>query len=146
MIDFSATDSTNDPQEIHVLAPGEDLLVMDGLKFNKEDLKDDLLDFGYCSPHSDNPIGVEEDWFGTESGVGMTSNKNFKNLVTKYCQKCPVRWQCWSYAVLSKIDLGVSAVHPKYRKKRVVQANLHRTFKQMFAKLDRAFANLEEEE
>ena len=124
----------------------EDELVAAGLLIHVFDLKDDCLDFGLCSPNSNNPVGVDEDWMGTETGTGATALQNYKRLITTYCQQCPVRSQCFAMAVVSKSYQGVFGVHPKHRKKRVLKAQIRnkRTFRQMFKKLDRALNNLEE--
>jgi len=117
-------------------------LVSDVLLMDQQDLQDDALVYGHCSPKSANQSAFDEDWMGTENKMGTTALKNYKHLVNTYCKTCPTRPQCYAFAVKSESNEGVFAVHPKYRKKRVVKAQTERTFKQMFDKLDRAFNNL----
>ena len=128
-----------DPQVPYIL----DIKVEDALHFSNLDLKDDILDHGLCSPVSANNPGKDEDWIGT-GHIGPGALKHYKYLISKYCQNCPVRGQCYLYAVKSKCYDGVFAVHPKHRKKRVVKAQYKRTLKEMFGKLDRALNNLEQ--
>jgi len=125
------------PQQLDL----NDIKVIDALKIDNSELKDDLLDFGLCSPYSENATGQHENWIGT-GAIGPGSIKLIRRLVTSYCQKCPVRNQCYIYAVKTKCYDGVFSCHPKYRKKRVVKAQYQRTLKEMFGKLDRAFNNL----
>jgi len=117
-------------------------LVSDVLLMDQQDLQDDALVYGHCSPKSANQSAFDEDWMGTENKIGTTALKNYKHLVNTYCKTCPARPQCYTFAFKSGSAEGVFAVHPKYRKKRVVKAQLNRTFTQMFDKLDRAFNNL----